>query len=242
MGRSCHARFYLCSKPGEGEVNACSTKWWVWLSCAVAAACLTGGQPARAQGSGEPSITTISPDEAPARERAQELLQTRVSNLYAGAAAVGVPLRNPRGDGSAIVDNGRRDFIQFNCVGCHAPNGGGGMGPSLSDSKWIYGSEPANIYLSIVHGRPNGMPAWSAMLPDDIVWELVAYIRSITAPAPADGRFGHTISGAQLAQGVEQIPAEMLDTLEPWQHTEPFSSGQRPQAQGGEPTGSVSRE
>lgn len=177
-------------------------------------------------------LAMIGPDEAPTRERAQEMLQARVSNLYAGSVAIDVPIANPLGSESAVIENGRRDFLQFNCVGCHAPNGGGGMGPSLSDSEWIYGSQPANIYLSIVHGRPNGMPAWGGMLPDEVVWELVAYVARI-AKKP-DAPLGRTISRQHLASRKEQIPAEMIDTINPWDHTEPFSGGQRPRAQAGE--------
>ena len=187
--------------------------------------------PALAQEDAAPELATISPAEAPARDRAQSMLQTRVSNLFAGSVAIDVPMANPLGNTADVVERGRRDFLQFNCVGCHAPNGGGGEGPALSDSQWIYGSEPANIYLTIVHGRPNGMPAWSAMFPDQIVWELVAYIQSIAEPP--GGRLGRTISRRLQTQQVEQVPAEMLETTQPWRHVEPFAAGQRPAAQGG---------
>ena len=67
-------------------------------------------------------------------------------------------------------------------------NGGGGMGPALSKRTFTYGSAPANIYLTIVQGRPNGMPAWGSVLPSGIVWDLVAYVRSISnAPRSKDG-------------------------------------------------------
>ncbi|HEV7823005.1 MAG TPA: c-type cytochrome, partial [Burkholderiales bacterium] len=54
---------------------------------------------------------------------------------------------------SATLAEGRRLFIQFNCYGCHGGRAGGGMGPSLRDADWIYGSSPANIYSSISEGR-----------------------------------------------------------------------------------------
>lgn len=56
-------------------------------------------------------------------------------------------------------------------VGCHAANGGGGMGPALSEGRFIYGSNPANLFLSIYQGRPNGMPAWGEILPESTIWE-----------------------------------------------------------------------
>src|SRR5690606_15804703 len=86
---------------------------------------------------------------------------------------------NPLSGDPEAVAAGERHFAAFNCGGCHAPLGGGGMGPPLSDDAWIYGSEPAQIYLSILHGRPDGMPAWSSMLPRRTIWELVSYIETL---------------------------------------------------------------
>ena len=54
------------------------------------------------------------------------------------------------------------------------------MGPPLMDDEWIYGSEPQNIYATIVEGRPNGMPSFRGKIPDQQVWELVAYVRSMS--------------------------------------------------------------
>ena len=92
-------------------------------------------------------------------------------------------LTNPyAGDSSAVV-KGRQWFNAMNCVGCHAPEGGGGMGPPLSDNTWIYGGEPAQIYLTIVQGRPNGMPSFAQALPPDAIWQIVSYIDTLNASA-----------------------------------------------------------
>jgi cytochrome c oxidase cbb3-type subunit 3 len=97
-----------------------------------------------------------------------------------------------RGNAWAISE-GKRLFSTYNCVGCHA-NGGGGMGPALMDDKWIYGSEGANLYQTIVEGRPNGMPSFRNKIPDAQVWMLVAYVQSMSGNAPIDalpGRSDH---------------------------------------------------
>jgi cytochrome c oxidase cbb3-type subunit 3 len=80
---------------------------------------------------------------------------------------------------------GKRLFTVFNCVGCHA-NGGGGIGPALSDDKWIYGAAPQQIYSTIVEGRANGMPSFGGRVPDQQVWQLVAYIQSLSGLVPKD--------------------------------------------------------
>jgi cytochrome c oxidase cbb3-type subunit III len=86
-------------------------------------------------------------------------------------------------DGNADqIAAGHQLFQAFNCSGCHF-NGGGGIGPALMDNKWIYGSSMENIASTIREGRPNGMPSFRAMLTDEQVWQLAAYVRSLSAEA-----------------------------------------------------------
>jgi cytochrome c oxidase cbb3-type subunit III len=81
--------------------------------------------------------------------------------------------------GTAAIQEGERLFGWFNCSGCHGGQGGGGWAPSLRDSQWIYGDDPVSIYDSIWQGRPQGMPTWGGRIPDQQIWNLVAYIRSL---------------------------------------------------------------
>jgi cytochrome c oxidase cbb3-type subunit III len=83
------------------------------------------------------------------------------------------------------VNEGKRLYAWFNCTGCHA-HGGGSIGPPLMDEKWIYGKEPENIFASIVEGRPNGMPSFRGKIPDDQVWQLVAYVQSLAGVITTD--------------------------------------------------------
>ena len=83
------------------------------------------------------------------------------------------------------MSEGKQLYEAYNCVGCHA-HGGGGMGPALMDNKWIYGSEPYQIYASIRQGRPNGMPSFQGRIPDYQVWQLVAYVRSMSGQLSKD--------------------------------------------------------
>lgn len=78
-----------------------------------------------------------------------------------------------------MIQAGRQLYAAMNCVGCHA-NGGGGMGPPLMDDRWIYGSSIEHIVSSIREGRPNGMPSYRGRLPDDQIWQIAAYVRSLS--------------------------------------------------------------
>jgi len=87
------------------------------------------------------------------------------------------------GNRLAIAD-GQQLFGQMNCTGCHF-NGGGGMGPALMSGHWRYGGQMGQIYESIAQGRPNGMPSWQFVLQPEQIWELAAYVKSLSAPASA---------------------------------------------------------
>jgi cytochrome c oxidase cbb3-type subunit 3 len=93
---------------------------------------------------------------------------------------------NPYSDHDPVViEDGYRLFQHYNCAGCHGDHAGGGMGPSLRDLDWMYGDTDALIFDSITEGRGHGMPAWGTKLPEDQVWKLVVYIRSLrTAQEP----------------------------------------------------------
>lgn len=97
-----------------------------------------------------------------------------------------VETRNPYANDPSAIGEGRRLFNWYNCSGCHGDHAGGGMGPSLRDSVWIYGSTDARIFRSISEGRTKGMPAWGDKLPADQIWKLVAYIKSLRTSREPD--------------------------------------------------------
>lgn len=91
------------------------------------------------------------------------------------------------------VTAGKALFNHYNCSGCHS-NGGGGMGPPLMDGSWIYGGRLEQIHQTLVEGRPNGMPAWGGKIPDPQLWQLAAYVRSMSLPQTLAGASGNTPS------------------------------------------------
>ena len=115
---------------------------------------------------------------------AKQLLHTEVSSTHIPVQATPNIYVNPYANNSDAIVQGRKLFNSMNCVGCHAPQGGGGMGPPLSDADWIYGRRPEQIYMSIMQGRPNGMPAFGSTLPDESIWKLVSYIKTLNSTAP----------------------------------------------------------
>lgn len=81
-----------------------------------------------------------------------------------------------------------RVTYKANCVSCHGPNGGGGIGPNLTDDNWKNVKNIEDIATVISNGAANGaMPAWQNRLshPNFIVL-TAAYIASLRGSNPSD--------------------------------------------------------
>jgi cytochrome c oxidase cbb3-type subunit 3 len=83
------------------------------------------------------------------------------------------------------IAQGQQLYMTMNCVGCHS-HGGGGMGPPLMDSQWRYGGRIDQIAATIAEGRPNGMPSWRNKLTNQQIWQLAAYVRTLSGQEPKD--------------------------------------------------------
>jgi cytochrome c oxidase cbb3-type subunit 3 len=116
---------------------------------------------------------------------ASSINSKQLSTLQPGVAGSNPPVKNEYEENAYALSEGKHLFENMNCSGCHA-HGGGGMGPALMDDKWIYGGEPEKIFATIVEGRPNGMPSFRGKLPDYQVWQLAAYVRSLSGQTPKD--------------------------------------------------------
>ena len=137
---------------------------------------------------------------------------SRLGSLQPGAPQQGdVRLATAKAspyDGNAFgVNQGKRLFRWYNCSGCHALNGGGAIGPPLIDAEWKYGSDAASIYASIEQGRPEGMPSFGGHIPEDQIWQLVSYLRSMSGqlrkdvePSRSDSMGGGEAENARTPQ------------------------------------------
>ncbi len=68
------------------------------------------------------------------------------------------------------------------CAACHGSNGEGGRGPSLVDGREVRRATDEQLFSSISKGVPGAdMPPFP--FPDEQVWNLVAFVRSLSAPA-----------------------------------------------------------
>jgi cytochrome c oxidase cbb3-type subunit 3 len=115
----------------------------------------------------------------------------RLTELQPGAPQPSKPPPSPYEENAHAIAQGKRWFRWYNCNGCHA-NGGGDSGPALIDDTWLYGHEPDQVFATIAQGRPNGMPSFRGHVSDQQIWQLVAYVRSMSGLVRADAAPGRS--------------------------------------------------
>ncbi len=80
---------------------------------------------------------------------------------------------------------GKNIYIS-NCQACHAPDGGGGVGPNFTDEYWIHGGSMSDIFKTIKYGVPTkGMISWESQLNPTQMAQVASYIKSLTGTVPA---------------------------------------------------------
>ena len=95
-----------------------------------------------------------------------------------------IPALTPSTD-AAVLDNGRQTYAKF-CAPCHRVDGGGLVGPNLTDDYWIHGSNYVDTVKVIWDGVPaKGMITWKTVLKPDEIQSVASYI--------------YTLRGAKLA-------------------------------------------
>src|SRR5262245_40850585 len=89
---------------------------------------------------------------------------------------------------AAIVGEGKVAFSQL-CASCHGAQGGGQIGPNLTDEYWLWGGKPDDIFKTIRDGHVDkGMPAWGPQIGEPRVRVMAAYVLSIKDTHVANGK------------------------------------------------------
>jgi mxaJ protein len=93
---------------------------------------------------------------------------------------------NPFTGNAEMIAVGKTLYFQIGCQGCHGGGGGGGMAASLIDDSWKFGSDDETLYKLIKGQIPEQtMPTVYSMLPDEQVWQILAFIRSVYKGDPS---------------------------------------------------------
>lgn len=86
---------------------------------------------------------------------------------------------------AADLAEGKSIFTSV-CAACHGTDGGGIVGPNLTDDYWLHGGSIKDIFKTIKYGVPEkGMKSWKDDYPPKKIEQIASYIHSIHGTKPA---------------------------------------------------------
>jgi len=99
-----------------------------------------------------------------------------------------------------------KTVYELNCVACHMADGGGGIGPNLTDSYWILGGDIKKVFNTVSEGGRSGkgMIAWKTQLKPLEIAQVSSYILSLQGTTPANPK---EPEGDLWGESVSEIPA-----------------------------------
>ncbi len=81
------------------------------------------------------------------------------------------------------------EIFKKECVSCHGEQGGGGIGPNLTDEYWIHGGGFSDILRTIYNGVPEkGMVSWGGILTNEQIVSVASYITTLRGTNPPDAK------------------------------------------------------
>tara|TARA_R110000765_G_scaffold103334_8_gene192675 strand:- start:4024 stop:4917 length:894 start_codon:yes stop_codon:yes gene_type:complete len=84
--------------------------------------------------------------------------------------------------------NAGKLIFESNCVACHMADGGGGIGPNLTDQNWILGGGIKNVFHTISEGGRDGkgMIAWKQSLKPVEIAQVASYVLTFEGTTSAN--------------------------------------------------------
>jgi cytochrome c oxidase cbb3-type subunit 3 len=131
-------------------------------------------------GTGRGRIANYQADSTAAAERFGSAQQQAAAALDVGPMMAALKDPAQLAAGKAIFDDPSR------CATCHMADGGGLVGPNLTDDYWIHGARPIDILTTITNGVPDkGMLTWGPILGPEKVAQVAAYVYTLHGTHPA---------------------------------------------------------
>jgi putative heme-binding domain-containing protein len=109
-----------------------------------------------------------------------------------------IPIRNPLDGNPDAILAGMAGF-RLRCADCHGTDGRGVRGPDITQ-VWSSGRSDDGLFKTLRSGVPGSeMPAFIAPRTSDReVWQILAYLKTLAAPASTEPPRGNAENGAKV--------------------------------------------
>ncbi len=129
-----------------------------------------------ALGTGDLQVEAYNKDVAQAKADVEAYLEASALNVDENTAV----MMTAASDLSA----GKGIYLK-NCAVCHLEDGGGQVGPNMTDDYWIYGPDMKSFFTTIKYGAKNGMTSWKEKLTPIEIQQVASYMRTLHGTTPA---------------------------------------------------------
>jgi cytochrome c oxidase cbb3-type subunit 3 len=163
---------------GIQELDNLLPRWWVWLFYLTIIYSVGYMGYYHVIKAGDLQIAEYK-TEAQRGERIKNEALTRFESSISTLA--------PESD-KAVLGRGQQLYIQM-CAPCHRPDGGGLVGPNLTDDYWIHGSNYVDTVKTIINGVPEkGMLMWRGVLKPNEIQSVASYIYTLRGTHPPNAK------------------------------------------------------
>jgi putative heme-binding domain-containing protein len=108
-----------------------------------------------------------------------------------------IPTKNPLEGNPDAIKIGQGIF-RSRCADCHGMDARGMRAPDLTQ-VWASGRTDDGLFRTLRNGvAGTEMPSVGPRTPDDEIWKILAYVRTLAAPAPTDPPRGDAQKGQQV--------------------------------------------
>ncbi|MBK8610741.1 MAG: c-type cytochrome [Chitinophagaceae bacterium] len=122
----------------------------------------------------------------PTQEYQAEMQQARIKKeIYDANNKDRIDENNvPMADADGIKAG--KGLFEANCIACHLKDGGGSVGPNLTDNYWLHKGSLNDIFNTIKNGYPDkGMQSWNSNFSPKEISFLASYIKTLAGTKPA---------------------------------------------------------
>lgn len=114
----------------------------------------------------------------------QEALKFQAANPAPLIDETNVEMTN---DAIELAD-GKQVFLN-NCASCHRRDGGGDIGPNLTDEYWLHGGDIKSIFKTVRHGvTGTNMIAWEGFISPEKIKNVSSYVLTLQGSKPENAK------------------------------------------------------
>ena len=104
---------------------------------------------------------------------------------YLAKTSGNIDENNVKMEDAAGITAGKELFVK-NCAPCHQPDGGGLVGPNLTDDYWLHGGALKDVFKTIKYGYiDKGMKSWKDDFSPKQLQTLASFVKSLQGTTPA---------------------------------------------------------